>query len=412
MRIGKRITCRRKGAVFLMLLFMVWIYPLSAQKKEISTARDNIKKNKNLEQAEKSMLNLLKDSANRRNEKIWVTMFDAIVKQYEQGNEKLYLKQKYDTAQFFNLTKRLFTVAVSADSIDVLPDKKGNVSLDYRKKHAEILHRYRPNLYNGGLYYIRKQKFSEAYSFFDTYIDSANQPLFERQRYNETDGKMPEAAYWAVYCGYKMKDPKATLHHTYLALKDTAHYCMMLQYLAETYRLENDTARYVSTLAEGFRKYPLFDFFFPRLVQYYGERGEWEWVLQLADSAISVNAESAIFRLAKGNALLNLGNYEDCIAVCDQLIAENDSLSDAYYNAGMAYFYMAVDLDKKIQLSAKQKKKIKDYYQKALPYLTCFRALEPGQAVRWGMPLYTIYLHLNMGDEFDEIDNILRRNGK
>lgn len=412
MRIGKRITCCRKGAVFLMLFFLAWTWPLAAQKKEISAARDNIKKNRNLEQAEKSMQNLLKDSANRRNEKIWITMFDAIVKQYEQGNEKLYLKQKYDTAQFFNLTKRLFTVAVSADSIDALPDKKGNVSIDYRKKHAEFLHRYRPNLYNGGLYYIRKQKFSDAYSFFDTYIDSGNQPLFERQKYNETDGKMPEAAYWAVYCGYKMKDPKATLHHTYLALKDTAHYCLMLQYLAETYRLENDTARYVQTLTEGFERFPLFDFFFPRLVQFYGGIGDWERVYQLADSAIHINAESAIFRLAKGNALLNLGKYEDCITVCDQLIIDNDSLSDAFYNAGMAYFQMAVDLDKKIQLNAKQKKKIKDYYQKALPYLTCFRALEPKESDKWGMPLYTIYLHLNMGSEFDEIDKVLRRKGK
>lgn len=412
MRIGKRFICCKIGAVFLTLLFFFCTMPMNAQKKEISTAKDNIKKNRNLEQAEKSMLNLLKDSINRRNEKIWITMFDAIVKQYEQGNEKLYLKQKYDTAQFFNLTKRLFSVAVSADSIDALPDKKGNVSIDYRKKHAEILHRYRPNLYNGGLYFIRKQKFSDAYSFFDTYIDSGNQPLFERQKYNETDGKMPEAAYWAVYCGYKMKEPKATLHHTYLALKDTAHYCMMLQYLAETYRLENDTTRYVQTLTEGFEKYPLFDFFFPRLVQYYGGIGDWERVLQLADSAIHINAESAIFRLAKGNALLNLGKYEDCITVCDQLIMENDSLSDAFYYAGMAYFQMAVDLDKKIQLNAKQKQKIKDYYQKALPYLTCFRALEPKESDKWGMPLYTIYLHLNMGNEFDEIDKVLRRKGK
>ncbi|MBO4315092.1 MAG: hypothetical protein J5867_03880 [Prevotella sp.] len=395
------------------LLFLLFLaLGIYAQKKEIATARDNLKRNKNIEQAEKSMLSLLKDSANRGNEKIWVTMFDAIVKQYEQGNEKLYLKQKYDTAQFFNLTKRMFSVAETIDSMDVKPDKKGNVSLDYRKRHAEILHRYRPNLYNGGLYFIKKQKFADAYAFFDAYIECGNQPLFSRHQYRESDKKLPDAAYWAVYCGYKMKDPKATLHHTYLALKDTSRYCNMLQYLAETYKLENDTARYVHTLTEGFEKFPLFDFFFPRLVQYHGERGNWEKVLLLAESGVNVNAENTIFRLAKGNALLNLGKYEDCIAICDQLITENDSLSDAYYDAGMAYFQMAVDLDKKIQLNAKQKKKIKDYYQKALPYLICLRALEPKETAKWGMPLYTIYLHLNMGDEFDEIDKVLRRKGK
>ena len=35
------------------------------------------------------------------NKKIWNILFDAVKKQYEQGNEKLYLKQAYDTAQLF-----------------------------------------------------------------------------------------------------------------------------------------------------------------------------------------------------------------------------------------------------------------------------------------------------------------------
>ena len=91
-----------------------------------------------------------------------------------------------------------------------------------------------------------------------------------------------------------------------------------------------------------------------------------------------------------------------------ELIAENDSLADAYYNAGMAYFKKAVELDKKIQLSTKQKKMVKDYYQKSLPFLTCYRALAPEQKDKWGFILYTIYLNLNMGEEFDEIDKILR----
>ena len=390
------------------LFLMTMILCANAQKKEISNARDNIKKNRNLERSEKSMNDLLNDSANRQNERIWITLFDALVKQYEQGNEKLYLKQKYDTIKLFNLMKRMVQVAESLDSLDSSPDKKGKVDMKYRKRNAEFLHRYRPNLYNGGLFLVNKQKYSEAYSFFDAYIDCGNQPLFSQFNYNENDRKMADAAYWAVYCGYKMKDPTATFHHTYLALKDTAHYCMMLQYLAETYRLEKDTSRYVNTLLEGFEKYPLFEFFFPRLVQHYGENGDWEKVMEISERAISLKPDSEIYRLSKANALFNLGKYDDCIAICDQLISEDDNMADAYYNAGMAYFQKAVEQDKKIQLSAKQKKVIKDYYLKALPYLKCFRALAPEQKEKWGLTLYTIYLNLNMGEEFDEIDKILR----
>ncbi len=37
-----------------------------------------------------------------------------------------------------------------------------------------------------------------------------------------------------------MKNSRATLHHSYEALKDTVHYNYMLQYLAETYKLDQD----------------------------------------------------------------------------------------------------------------------------------------------------------------------------
>ena len=48
-------------------------------------------------------------------------------------------------------------------------------------------------------------------------------------------------------------------------------------------------------------------------------------------------------------------------------------------------------------------------YRKALPYLEKYRKLAPDQGSRWAVPLYTIYLNLNMGKEFDEMDKILRK---
>ena len=61
---------------------------MQAQKKEIAAARDQVKEGKDLNKAQASMEKLLKDSANLGNKKIWVTLFDAVRKQYEQGNEK------------------------------------------------------------------------------------------------------------------------------------------------------------------------------------------------------------------------------------------------------------------------------------------------------------------------------------
>ena len=382
--------------------------PCAAQKKEIATARDNVKSGKNLAQAQASMQKLLKDSANQRNIKVWNILYESIRKQYEEGNEKLYLKQSYDTAQLFNLTRQLFATAHEMDSVEMLPGDDGKVKIEYRKSHAEYLGRIRQNLYSGGMWFIRKQKFGDAYKQLDQYLRSASQPLFAAHKFSEKDKNIPTAAYWAVYCGYKQKDAKATLYHSYEALKDTVHYTYMLQYLAETYKLEKDTARYLKTLKEGFEHAPKFSFFFPRLVEYYVEQNELDSAMVIADKALAYAPDNPTYLFTKSTLLLNQGKNIESLAISEKLLAANDSVAEVYYNAGIANFNMAVLLDKNTQVSKKRYAEINQYYKKALPYLQKYRQMEPKATDKWSLPLYTIYLNLNMGTEFDEIDKILK----
>ena len=394
--------------ITLLLCIICICLQINAQKKEISLAKDNINKGTNLEQAESSMANLLKDSANRNNEKIWLTLYEAQKKQYEQGNEKLYLKQDYDTAKLFLSVKKMFQTLEGLDSVDAQTDKKGRVKLVYRKKHAAMLDVHRRNLYNGGAYFVNKQNFKEAYNFFDMYLNCSIQPLFTGYKYGETDKNMPSAAYWAVYCGYKLQDPKATFHYAYWALKDTVHYQYMLQYLAETYKMEKDTMRYVSVLEEGFKKYPRFPFFFPRLIEYYTKNEQYDAALSLCDKALQVNDSSNLFKFTKSSVLLSLKRYKECIDLCDSVIAKDSTFLGAYLNAGLSYFNQAVEADKALKQTDKQKKEIIQLYKKALPYLEKYRKMVPDEKGLWGLPLYTIYLNLNMGKEFDEIDKLLK----
>ena len=386
--------------------------PMLGQKKEILAAKDLVKAGKNLDQAESSMRKLLTDSTNRSNKKIWGILFESVRKQYEQGNEKLYLKQSYDTAKLFNATLELFTIAKDLDSVESIPDKKGKTEFAFRKEHAEYLNKIRPNLYNGGTWFIRKQKYADAYKFFDQYIDCASLPMFQAYKYGQKDAHLPSAAYWAVYCGYKMKDAKATLHHSYEALKDTTHYNYMLQYLAETYKLDKDTARYESTLREGFERAPKFPFFFPRLVEFYSDCNKPDSALVIADRALQIDPNNDIYLFTKGTILLNMGDYKRCIEVSKKAIEVNDSLAGSYYNVGLAYFNQAVELDKNTQLTRMKHDEINKLYKSALPYLEKYRKLAPDMQDQWALPLYTIYLNLNMGKEFDEIDKLINQRKK
>lgn len=401
----KRLVYRTLASACISLLC---VSPAAAQKKEIQAARDQVKLGKDLDKAQASMQKLLADSALRGNKKIWATYFESVRKQYEQGNEKLYLKQKYDTVQLFQLARQLFQIAQQLDSVEMTPDRKGRTEIEFRKPHAEYLSLIRKNLYNGGLWFVARQDYAKAYQFFDQYIACADQPLFGDYDYRQKDSRLPLAAYYAVYAGYKMQDPKATLHHSYEALKDTLHYDYMLQYLAETYKLEQDTARYVEALREGFGRAPKLSYFFPRLVEYYVERAQLDSAMAVVDQALTAAPDSDLYLATKANILLEQGRLGECAELSERLTQDSPQLPEPFYNAGICYFRQAVELDKNMQASRKERARTEELYRKALPYLRRYREMEPEAQAKWAFPLYTIYLNLNMGKEFDEIDKIIK----
>ena len=380
-----------------------------AQKKEFSQARSYIKSGKDFDKAEKLMTDLLKnDPANRTNEKIYQVWFQAVTKQYEAANEKLYLKQKYDTAAFFNLTRRLYSIAESLDSLDAKPDEKGRVRLNYRKDHAELLNLLRPNLYFGGTYHIRKDNYLTAYDFFETYLTADSKPLFTGYDYHQTDKRMAEAAYWAEYAGYKMQDATRTLRYFDEAVTDTAKARFAMQYACEAYRWLQDDEAYLMMLKRGFATYPDFTYFFPRLVDYYQAKEQPDSALYYADAALKRNPQSELFLLAKSVALLNLERYDECMKVSEQLIALNDTLAEPYFNIATAKLNQILAIDRLNQPRV-YRQQMQKLYTEARPYMETYRKLAPDEKRKWAPALYRIYLNLNMGKQFEEIDKVMRQ---
>ena len=374
-----------------------------AQRRQIGDARTILKSGKNLDKAEKLMTDLLKDSANLENPRIYDVWLEAVEKQYGQLNEQMYKKEVVDTAKLFNLTKRMFTIAERLDSLDMLPDKKGKVDLQYRKANSEKLMTYRPNLFFGGAYYVRKSDFDKAFDLFETYIDCNQQPLFEAQDLMNTDVRMGEAAYWASYSGYRMNDPVKALRYLELARRDTAKLESTLLYAAEAWRMLKDETQYQAMLWEGFRLNPHSSYFFPRLIDSYTARGNYEQGLAVANEALKSDSLNQLFLFAKSTMQLNLGQYAECLKTSEQLINMNCEMADAYYNAGTACLNIVLKMDSRMH-----KKQIKRMYQRALPYMEAYRRLAPQEKDRWAPALYRIYFNLNMGKQFDEIDKLLQ----
>jgi len=157
-------------------------------------------------------------------------------------------------------------------------------------------------------------------------------------------------------------------------------------------------------LRRGFEKFPEFYYFFPRLNDYYTAHGQYEEALAIADHVVSINDSNQLALLAKSTALLALERYEESIYVANRLLDLNDSIAAPYFNVGSAYLNMALKLDE-----VKDREKLRDTYQKARIYMERYRLLMPEEKQKWGPALYRIYLNLNLGKQFDEIDRLLKK---
>lgn len=396
--------------LFIFLFTLIFILPVSAQKKEISQARTYIKSRSNLDKAETLMRDLLKDSLNRRNIKVLQTLSNALHTQYEVANEKLYLKEKFDTASFFLTVHKMFLMDESLDSLDAEPDNKGRTKIRYRKKNSLYLDKCRQNLYYGGLFFIRNEDFTSANALFDTYLGCRCQPLFTELDYKENDDPLTcsSAAFWHLYSAYKLNRPDCALKYSGLALSNEKFKIRTLKYISEVYLLKNDTVNYVKTLRDGFFEDKTSDFFFTRLLDYYTDKNLQDSAMVIVDLALSEDKDRELFLFAKSNIMLNQGNYSECISICDTLLSRKSVLPEIYYNAGVAYMNMAILLEERTGNGKnKNEKSISEYYKKALPYMEKYRELMPDDKEKWASYLYNIYLKLNMGQQFEEISNIL-----
>ena len=117
--------------------------------------------------------------------------------------------------------------------------------------------------------------------------------------------------------------------------------------------------------------------------------------------------DRSLFLLAKSVALLELDRYDQCIDVSNKLIAKDPELPEPYFNIATCYLNQALELEKKNEPRLYRQKLI-DLYTKARPNMEQYRRLAPKDQKRWAPALYRVYLNLNMGQQFEEIDRLLR----
>lgn len=323
-------------------------------------------------------------------------------------NRKAYLKQKYDTALFFNSLLNMYEQLRLCDSVDAPPNAQEKIRLKYAKKTRELRQKHIRNILNGGKFFLYKGNYASAYDFLDDYYTYAS---------NRQDTLLPKLAYQAALCGYLTSHPAHTLKYIDKAIESASRgdKPILQEYKVRTYAMLKNDSAWVRELRAGVRKYPEHDYFFVNLADYYASHKLTSEGCALADSLIRVvSANKAIYWYTKCKMKLLDNDYEACIQFADSTLLRDPTFADAYYNKGISYLNMAVIRqesacnDIKDPRFAQDRQTIRQLFASAMPCMRKVRELQPDKVDRWAPPLYRIYLFLNKGKEFDEIDRLLK----
>ncbi|MCR4920700.1 MAG: hypothetical protein K5945_03205 [Bacteroidaceae bacterium] len=322
-------------------------------------------------------------------------------------NKKAYLKAKYDTATLFTKLLTMYQFLEKCDSVDAIPNEKGYVHLSYKGKTHSLRMKHRRNIYNGGNFFLGKRNYAMAYSFFDYYYQVTDP---------KKDDRLPKIAYWAALCGYMAQQPERTLKYIDRAIEvaDSAQKPTLQEYKARSYLLQKNEPAWIAALDTGLMHYPTYDYFFVNKEDWYYSQRKFDEGIALADSLVKHAADKALYWYAMCRMAYAKNDFEACIVYADSTIRRDPNFTDAYYNKGISLLNLAIIAQESVSkdMSKEQwredRKTMQDFYLKAKPCMEMVRKLEPKNPERWASALYRIYLNLNMGAEFDEIDKLLK----
>ena len=378
---------------FTILTFAVCLFSpqLYAQKnislkKRFKEAQTAIKKASGQENIEKILLDSMALSTTTDVNKANGFHLCALLEQSinDGMNMKAYLKENIDTVRFFKTIYNIYDYTLKSDSADK--------ALKYDDKNIRLRTMHRKNLLGGGKFLLRKEKWSEAYEFFDMFLKTCT---------TDADSLVRNVAYWTTVCGMNDNKPHLVLKYVDRAIEGSAieDAAALSEYKARSYQSLGDSASWLAVLEEGTDKYPGYSYFFLNLMDYYIRHGKTSIGQARTDFLLRADGDRAMYWLAMSMFAIGQGDYEECVKMSEECLKREPDNLDALYNKGISLLNMA--------LEEKNSSKCRSLYYRALEPMERVRELQPNEPDRWCNPLYRIYLNLNMGEKFKEIDTIM-----
>lgn len=407
-----------------------------ALKKQIKNVREALK-NKKGNDALKGVDEIRKDSAELWNAQVLQYGVDACKIIADAENEKLYLKNNPDTTAFFNAIYNICHHVLLTDTAeqfkafaDSMEGRKPRFK--YRRTNTETLAKNMGNMLTAPRYFTAKAKWEEAKRFADMDIKLVALPWMAQKAMADSVQMVQLATMYTNAC-YNLKDYAGIERHAALALKDSVAHENLLERIIYAEAERGDSTRYLKNLEEGHRRYPINPFFFCRLMESLIQSSNFDGMISHANYTLStINAMGLTDSTASDSTLAahhvthklvsqcheaisiayyHQEKYRDCIEAARKALCWDPAHPCADFFIGASYYQMAMQVkipssihDPSYQQNYKERNRL---LEMARPYMETYRKNNPDDARFWANILYDIYLYLNLGPEFEEIERAM-----
>lgn len=402
---------RRLAALLVVAALVATVSATGGTRKELKNLKAYVKAS-NISQGRQLIAKCLQDSTINTDMELYDLAVMLEKKANDAENLKLYLNQKYDTAAFFNSISEMFRYAGMQDSICLSAEGKRISAHKWEKQRRnsrELLRSYYPNLYSGGIFFVKNKNYASAMKLLSQYISLPQTALWAGVLRADSV-RVPRAAFWYVTSSMEQKLWDQVFRYSALAETDTANLALVLQAEAQALEQKGDSLGYIQALKRGLAESPAPEFFFSRLTDRYNAHGDFRASKWLCDSLLREDGDNALYLYARTIALFNLKEYDECIKNTRTLIEADSTVSEGYCYMGLCWYNKGLLLDERLtpdptsSAYRKKKQEVNTMFTEAMPWLEKYRTLAPKDTARWEAPLYRIYFSLNLSDKLRQME--------
>jgi tetratricopeptide (TPR) repeat protein len=183
--------------------------------------------------------------------------------------------------------------------------------------------------------------------------------------------------------------------------------------LNKAYVEMGDSTQALSSLQEGFQKYPENVSILIELINYYLVKGQSQQALEYLDKAKTTDPNNKSFYFAEGTLYDKMGQSPNAINAYNKAIEIDPSYYDAYYNAAVVHYNSAVKMmedavnEQDNKKYVEKKNMAEDEFRKAIPYMEKASELNPNDIP----PLETLkalYYRLKINDKLEVVNQKLK----